>query len=171
MAMIRSIETEVLLSNVLPMLEYLKQTLLQIHQSRELFHPVILVFATGHVSELDCIQMSREPMPKIGQRFSAAFVHELESALNVNKRIHDGAKLIQRDQDDDDYYLSAWSLRIVSRHNPQFSEPNLGSAHNSTLSLSIATGVDACCVLSTTKVVFFVDGRAQTLNAIQPSQN
>lgn len=167
--MIRSIETAVLLSNALPVFEHLKQTLLQIHQSGEPFHPAILVFASGPVSEADCIPMPRDPMPNVGQRFGTDFAQNLEAAFRLNPSIHDGAILFQRGQDDDDYYLSAWSMRIVSRHTPLFSEPNLGSAHNSTLALSMATVVDACCILSTTKAVFFVEGRAATLEAIQPS--
>lgn len=161
--MIRSTETVVLLSNALPMFEQLKQTLLQIHQSGEPFHPAILVFASGRVSDEDCMPMPRDPMPRVGQRFGTDFAQDLEAALSVNRSIHDGAILFQRSHEDDEYYLSAWSMRIVSRHTPLFSEPNLGSAHNSTLSISMAPPVDACCVLSSTKVVFFVDGRATTL--------
>ncbi|MGR3512065.1 MAG: hypothetical protein ACU0GG_04825 [Paracoccaceae bacterium] len=152
------------------MFEHLKQTLLQIHQSGEPFHPAILVFASGRVSDVDCIPMPRDPMPTVGQRFGTDFAQDLDAAFKVNPSIHDGAILFQRSQQDDDYYLSAWSMRIVSRHTPLFSEPNLGSAHNSTLSLSMATAVDACCILSTTRAVFFVEGRATKLEAIQPSQ-
>lgn len=168
MAMIRSIETDVLLSNALPMIENMKQTLLQIHQSRKPFHPVILVFATGRVSELDCIPMPREPIPEVGQRFSATFAHDYEDALEVNPSIHDGAILFQRRLQDESYHLSAWSMRIVSRHTPLSSEPNLGSAHNSTLSLSMAAAVDACCILSQTKAVFFVNGQAAILDPTEP---
>lgn len=109
-------------------------------------------------------------MPTVGQQFGADFSQDLEVAFKVNPSIHDGAILFQRRKQDDDYYLSAWSMRIVSRHTPSFSEPNLGSAHNSALSLSMAMAVDACCILSTAKVVFFVDGRATTLEANQTSQ-
>jgi hypothetical protein len=165
MAMIRSIETVVLLSNALPMLEHLKQSLLQIHHSGEPFHPAILVFASGRVSDADFMPMLRDPMPIVGQRFGTDFAQHLQAAFKVNPSIHDGAILFQRSQQDDDYYLSAWSMRIVSRHTPLHSEPNLGSAHNSTLSLSMASSVDACCVLSAVKAVFFVDGRATTLTA------
>jgi hypothetical protein len=152
------------------MFENLKQTLLRIHQSGEPFHPTILVFASDRISDADCIPMPRDPMPIVGQRFGADFAQDLEDALKVNPSIHDGAILFQRTQQHDDYYLSAWSMRIVSRHTPLFSEPNLGSAHNSTLSLSMETAVDACCILSPAKVVFFVDGRATTLTANSQSQ-
>lgn len=163
MAMIRRIETDVLLSNAEPMLENLKETLLQIHKSGQPFHPVILVFATGGVSEWDCIPMPREPMPEVGQRFGAAFVNDLEDAIRVNPSIHDGAVLFQRSQKVDNYRISAWSIRIVSRHTPMFAAPNLGSAHNSALSLSMAKSVDACCILSLSKAVLFLDGRATSL--------
>ena len=149
------------------MLENLKNTLLQIHQRRETSHPGILVFATGQVSDLDCIPMPREPMPEVGQRFGAAFVHDVDDALKVNPSIHDGAILFQRSQQDDCYHLSSWSMRIVSRHIPSFSEPNLGSAHNSTLSLSMAASVDACCVFSSPKATFFTDGQATMLEKIR----
>ena len=102
-------------------------------------------------------------MPNVGQRFGKDFAQDLKAAFRLNPSIHDGAILFQRGQEDVEYYLSAWSMRIVSQHTPFFSEPNLGSAYNSTLALSMATAVDACCVLSSTKVVFFVDGRATTL--------
>lgn len=103
-------------------------------------------------------------MPKVGQRFGTDFAKDLEVALNENPSIHDGAILFHRSQQDGHYYLSAWSMRIVSRHTPSFSESNLGSAHNSTLSLSMAAAVDACCVLSSAKAVFFVNGRATPLS-------
>lgn len=147
------------------MFEHLKQTLLRIHQSGEPFHPAILVFASGPISEVDCIPMPRDPVPKVGQRFGVTFIKDLENALHINPSIHDGAIVFQREQQDDEYYLSAWSMRIVSRHTPSSSMPNLGSAHNSTLSLSMAMAVDACCILSTTKAVFYVEGRATTLVA------
>lgn len=165
MAMIRRIETVDLVSKALPMFENLKQILLRIHQSGEPFHPVILVFASDRISDADCIPMPRDPMPIVGQRFGANFAQDLEAAFKVNPSIHDGAILFQRSQQDDEYYLSAWSMRIVSQHTPLFTQPNLGSGHNSTLSLSMAMAVDACCILSKTKAVFFVEGRATTLEA------
>ncbi len=113
--------------------------------------------------------MPRDPMPEVGQRFGLTLIQDLEQALKVNPSIHDGAILFQRSQKEDDYFLAAWSMRIVSQHKPLFSEPNMGSAHNSTLSLSMATAVDACCILSTTKAVFFVKGQATTLEEIKPS--
>ena len=169
MAMIRSIETVVLLSNALPMFENLKQTLLQIHQSGEPFHPTILVFASGRLSDIDCIPMPRDPVPEVGQRFGKALVQDLEDALKVNPSIHDGAILFQRSRQDEEYHLSTWSMRIVSQHMPLFSEPNMGSAHNSTLALSMSATVDACCILSPEKAVFFQNGRAATLEAIPQS--
>lgn len=153
------------------MFEHLKQTLLQIHQSGEPFHPAILVFASGRISEVDCIPMPRDPAPEVGQRFGVTLIKDLENALNINPSIHDGAIVFQRDPQDEEYYLSAWSMRIVSRHTPSSSMPNLGSAHNSTLSLSLATVVDACCVLSKDKAIFFNDGQATTLRAMPNSLN
>ena len=145
------------------MFEHLKQTLLQIHQSGEPIHPAILVFASGTISDVDCIPMPRDPAPEVGQRFGVAFINDLENALHINPSIHDGAIVFQRNEQDEEYYLSAWSMRIVSRHTPSSSMPNLGSAHNSTLSLSMAMAVDACCILSRAKAVFYVDGEATTL--------
>lgn len=110
--------------------------------------------------------MLRDPMPRVGQQFGADFAQDLEAAYKVNPSIHDGAILFQRSPQDEEYYLSAWSMRIVSQHVPLSSEPNLGSAHNSTLALSLAAAVDACCVLSPDKAVFFQDGRATTLEDI-----
>ncbi|MBO9429594.1 hypothetical protein [Sulfitobacter sp. R18_1] len=152
------------------MFEKLKRTLLRIHQNGGPFHPTILVFATGQLSDVDCIPMPRDPAPEIGQQFGKALVQDLEDALKVNSSIHDGAILFQRSRQDEVYYLSAWSMRIVSQHKPVFSEPNMGSAYNSTLALSMSTTVDACCILSPEKVVFFVDGQAANLKAIPQSQ-
>lgn len=146
------------------MFEHLKQTLLQIHQSGEPFHPAILVFASDRISDADCIPMPRDPVPEVGQRFGMDLIQDFEDALKINPSIHDGAILFRRSPQDEEYYLSAWSMRIVSRHVPLSSEPNLGSAHNSTLALSMAAAVDACCVLSKDKAVFFEDGRATILN-------
>lgn len=148
------------------MFEHLKQTLLHIHERGEPFHPTILVFASDLISDTDCIPMPRDPVPEVGQRFGMSLIQDFESALKVNPSIHDGAILFHRSPQDEEYYLSAWSMRIVSRHAPLSSTPNMGAAHNSTLSLSMATAVDACCVLSPDKVVFFKDGRATRLKTI-----
>lgn len=151
------------------MFEQLKQTLLRIHQRGEPFQTAILVFASDLISDADCIPMPRDPMPEVGQRFGMTLIKDLEDALEVNPSVHDGAILFQKSPKENDYFLSAWSMRIVSRHTPLLSQPNLGSAYNSTLSLSMATAVDACCILSTAKAVFFVDGRATFLEEIQSS--
>jgi hypothetical protein len=97
-------------------------------------------------------------MPAVGSSFSDDLVPLIENALHLNPSIHDGAIIFSREQEGDEYRLSAWSMRIVSRRVPRHVEPNVGSAHNSTLALSLSPQVDLCAIISKTGFVLFEDG-------------
>ena len=90
-ALIRITQSVALLGETVSMFAHLKLTLLHLHQSGAPFHPVILVFASGPVSDVDCIPMPRDPKPGVGQRFDANFAKDLAAAFNLNPSIHDGA--------------------------------------------------------------------------------
>lgn len=138
----------------------LKQTLAELRHVELPFDPIILVFATGEVSEEDCLPMRRSPMPEVGALFNSRVVQALAAAVQVNPSVHDGAVIFRRNDKGEPYRLSAWSMRIVSRHEPHDPEPNLGSAYNSVLSLSMAKNVDMCCTMAPDRVTFFQSGRS-----------
>ena len=142
------------------MREELKRSLTILRQDELPFHPLILVFATGCISEEDCVPMRRIPMPKVGLPFDITLARTLTEAFAENSSIHDGAIIFTRHAEDTKYYLSAWSMRIVSRHVPNNSKPNLGSAYNSALSLSIAKNVDICCIVYPKRIAFFQCGES-----------
>ena len=158
--MMSKTEIENRLSKAAPMREELKRPLSILRQDALPFHPLILVFATGCVSEEDCVPMRRIPMPKVGLPFDLTLARTLTEAFAENPSIHDGAIIFARQDEGSIYYLSAWSMRIVSRHVPNFSNPNLGSAHNSALSLSIAKNIDICCIVYPKRIAFFQCGES-----------
>lgn len=138
----------------------LKQSLTELRHVELPFHPIILVFATGEVSDEDCLPMNRSPMPPVGALIDSRVVQTLAAAARVNPSVHDGAVIFRRDVKGEPYRLSAWSMRIVSRHEPHAPEPNLGSAYNSVLSLSMAKNVDMCCTVAPNRVTFFQCGQS-----------
>lgn len=160
--MISSTETENRLSKVTPMTDELRRPLSGLRQAGLPFHPLILVFATGQVSDEDCVAMKRVPMPELGAPFDSKLINTLFEAFALNPSIHDGAIIFTRNSQRDPYILSAWSMRIVSKNMPHFPEPNLGSAYNSALSLSMAESVDMCCIISPDRTTFFQDGTSQS---------
>jgi len=138
----------------------LKKALAELRHADLPFHPIILVFATGEISQQDCLPMRRSPMPGIGALFDSSVAQVLAAAVQVNPSVHDGAVIFQRNNKDEKYRLSAWSMRIVSRHEPHAPEPNLGSAYNSVLSLSMAQNVDLCCTIAADRITIFQRGRS-----------
>lgn len=143
------------------MTDELKQPLASLRQGVLPFHPIILVFATGQVSDDDCLAMERVPMPELGAPFDSTFGRTLTGAFATNPSIHDGAIIFRRSSEGKPYVLLAWSMRIVSKKKPHFSEPNLGSAYNSALSLSMSDNVDMCCIVSPDRLTFFQNGVSQ----------
>ncbi|WP_058327797.1 hypothetical protein [Sinorhizobium sp. Sb3] len=133
-------------------------TLRDLHGEPIPFHPLILVFSTGKVSSDECVPMLREPMPPTGAIFSKQITVLLREAVHINPSIHDGAIIFTRKTADDDYHLVSWSMRIISKTALADAVPNLGSAHNSALALSLAREVDCCCILSKGSVSFFERG-------------
>lgn len=117
------------------------------------------MFATGKVSDQDCVPMPRSPVPDIGAPFSPKLNIILAEALKVNPSIHDGAIVFSRETQMQKYVLAAWSMRIVARLLPTTVEPNQGSAHNSAHSLSASQNIDLCCVISRENISFFEDGQ------------
>ena len=140
------------------MKDELKQPLASLRQGGLPFHPIILVFATGQVSDEDCLAMQRVPMPELGAPFDSTLGRTLAEAFATNPSIHDGAITFKRSSEGKPYILSAWSMRIVSKKKPHFSEPNLGSAYNSALSLSMADNIDMCCIISPERLTVFQNG-------------
>ena len=140
------------------MTDELRRPLTSLRQAGLPFHPVILVFATGQVSDEDCMAMKRVPMPELGAPFDSSLSHTLSEAYEKNSSVHDGAIIFTRINQGEPYILSAWSMRIVSKMKPRYPEPNFGSAYNSALSLSMAENIDMCCIISPDRTIFFQNG-------------
>ena len=99
-------------------------------------------------------------MPEVGAPFDETLVQVLTAAVRRNPSVHDGAVIFQRANKNAQYRLSTWSMRIVSRHEPHAPEPNLGSAYNSVLSLSMAQNIDMCCTIAPGRTIIFESGNA-----------
>ncbi|WP_349962430.1 hypothetical protein [Rhizobium sp. ZPR3] len=123
------------------------------------FHPLILVFSTGRISTNECVPMAREPMPAVGSPFSDEIVSVIKEGTRLNPSVHDGAIIFTRGKEEEEYRLSAWSMRIISKGIPDYTEPNVGSAHNSAQSLSLSPTVDLCAIISSAGVAMFEKGR------------
>lgn len=136
----------------------LKSKLYRLQRQPLPFHPLIVVFSTGRISPQDCVPMARNPMPAVGASFSENITSVIEDALCLNPSIHDGAIIFSRATDDSEYRLGAWSMRIVSSRVPDHSEPNVGSAHNSALALSLAPEVELCAIFSKETFTIFEKG-------------
>lgn len=149
---------DVRVSKMPPNNEQLISMLQDLQRLRLPFHPLILVFSTGKVSDQDCVQMKRSPMPSTGSPFNMHFAEILGESYAINPSIHDGAVVFTRDRPDRDYLLDTWSMRIVSKAAPKEAAPNLGSAYNSALSLSVSAHIDLCGVLSQEGLRIFEDG-------------
>ncbi|WP_370284046.1 hypothetical protein [Pseudooceanicola sp.] len=140
------------------MTDELTRPLASLRQAGLPFYPLILVFATGQVSDEDCMAMKRVPMPELGAPFDSSLSHTLSEAFAKNSSIHDGAIIFTRNRQGEPYTLSAWSMRIVSKKKPRAPEPNFGSAYNSALSLSMAENIDMCCIISPDRTTLFQNG-------------
>ncbi len=100
-------------------------------------------------------------MPKVGAPFDSTVIQTLEKAYAENPSIHDGAIVFVRDDESQQYHLNAWSMRIVSKQVPNYFEPNLGSAHNSAMSLSMGRNIDMCCIAGPARTTLFKNGKSQ----------
>ncbi|MBZ5762067.1 hypothetical protein LAV84_23190 [Rhizobium sp. VS19-DR104.2] len=145
----------------MPSLQFdeLRSILLQLRERKLPFHPLILVFSTGIVSNSECVPMARDPRPETGQEFSSEIIQVIAKAISTNPSIHDGAIIFTREQKAARYFLSAWSMRIVSNFSPQETEPNRGSAFNSAVSLSAEPNIDLCCIFSEKDLFVFAGGQ------------
>ncbi len=97
-------------------------------------------------------------MPPVGTPFNDGFVKVIEDAVRINPSVHDGAVIFSRTDESDGYLLSSWSMRIVSNRSPVTPAPNVGSAHNSALALSMAPTVDLCVIISKAGMVLCENG-------------
>lgn len=157
--MIRSSEIEVRVNKMTPDKNAeLKSKLYNLQRQSLPFHPLIMVFSTGSLAAQDCLPMARDPMPDIGFKFSGDLVPFLEKAVHLNPSIHDGALIFSREAKTAEYRLSAWSMRIVSNRIPNYVQPNVGSAHNSALALSLAPTVELCAIISSDGLAVFEKG-------------
>ncbi len=146
----------------------LKSELYKLQRQSLPFHPLILVFSTGPISADDCVPMAREPVPSVGSPFSERLTLVIEDAVRLNPSIHDGAIIFSRDLKRDEYRLSAWSMRITSTNVPDHVEPNVGSAHNSALALSLSSSIDLCAIISSSGLVLFENGLTSRVAANHP---
>lgn len=100
-------------------------------------------------------------MPKVGSPFDTEIIRSLSEAFAENPSIHDGAIVFERADENEPYRLVNWSMRIVSRYIPHYAEPNLGSAYNSVLSLSMAEAIDVCYIISQGRTMIFDNGKSK----------
>lgn len=158
-AVISRTDIDVRVSKMTPDLkEKILATLRETRREPIPFHPLILVFSTGKVSTNECVPMPRAPMPPTGAAFSNELPTLLREAVRLNPSVHDGAVIFSRESAHDEYRLASWSMRIVSKTELQDAVPNLGSAHNSALALSLSSEVDICCLLSERNIAVFQRG-------------
>lgn len=134
---------------------------LALGRSEGLILPVILCFFTGKAPEY-ASPMLRNPAPKTGMTFGENFGETLADALSHNQAVHDGAVMLGRPNNENEYRVSGWSYRL---HPPavSISVMNKGSAFNSCLAMSCLTGVDALFLIAREGAFKFCEGKIAEL--------
>jgi hypothetical protein len=107
--------------------------------------------------------MLRSPEPAVGQPLDASFPDHLAKALDVNTAVHDGAVMLGRDDTNSPYRVTGWSYRLFPVGAAQSTEPNRGSAFNSSLAMSTVRGVDRVYLISRGTIYRFVKGSVSRL--------
>lgn len=125
----------------------------------------IACFVTGRPSADVAAPMPRVPGFPTGQEFGRGFRDLFEEATSANPAIHDGAVVLTREVGGERYHVAEWSCRLFP---PQFDvvqRPNMGSAYNSCLHMSLVAGVDLVVKPSDVAAFLFVRGRVRRIEA------
>ena len=123
--------------------------------------PAIICIYTGSVPP-GCAPMPRDPAPPVGMAIDGPLTGAFEQALRINPAVHDGAVMIGRSRETDDYVITGWSYRLFPPETDRSLIPNRGSAFHSSLLMSAVDGVDRVYLFSTGQLVCFADGRERS---------
>jgi hypothetical protein len=122
------------------------------------YRPLIICLYTAPTFPDYCAPMVRIPRPETGIQVDDSLAKVLNSAVNLNDAIHDGAVMIGRISEDGVYKITGWSFRLYPSSLGGFFEPNRGSAFNSCLAMSCVKRVDALYMLSSDVILSFKSG-------------
>ncbi|WP_143271037.1 MULTISPECIES: hypothetical protein [unclassified Azospirillum] len=122
------------------------------------YHPLIICLYTAPTFPDYCAPMVRIPRPETGIQVDDSLVEVLNSAVNLNAAIHDGAVMVGRISKDEIYKITGWSFRLYPSSLGDVFEPNRGSAFNSCLAMSYVEKVDALYMLSLDTATCFRSG-------------
>jgi hypothetical protein len=102
----------------------------------------IVCFATGLGPVRYASPMPRSPMPPSGRAFDGSFGRHFADAVALNDAVHDGAVIVTRASDMDDYRIRGWSFRLHPPPADIAPVVNMGSAFNSCLFMSKTKSLD-----------------------------
>lgn len=88
----------------------------------------------------------------------------MNSAIEINPSVHDGALVFRRAEASGRYLQEHWSCRLAPPPIGAHKYKNRGSAFNSALAMSLLDDVDIVYFWSDEKIYRFVDGIVQELS-------
>jgi hypothetical protein len=109
---------------------------------------VIACLYTGETPPSACTSMPRDPKPQTGMLFDETLHLLLNTAVNANQAVHDGAIMIGRVDSASPYRITGWSYRLFPPELGTPSEQNRGSAFHSCLAMSGEPEVDVMFLVS-----------------------
>jgi hypothetical protein len=136
---------------------------LRVRDQAAVTSPVIGCLYTGRMLPRYCSPMPRFPEASIGMILDENFQAILARSLAMNPAIHDGAIMIGRSGEGEDYRIVGWSYRLFPPEGNCRTEPNRGSAFNSCLAMSRVESVDRVYLVSKGVAMRFENGMIKTL--------
>jgi hypothetical protein len=136
---------------------------LRVRDQAAVTSPVIGCLYTGRALPRYCSPMPRVPEPSIRMILDENFQAILAWSLTMNPAVHDGAIMIGRPEEKEDYRIVGWSYRLFPPEGTYRTEPNRGSAFNSCLAMSRVESVDGVYLVSKGVAVRFENGTIKTL--------
>jgi hypothetical protein len=124
----------------------------------DLWPSMMLCLFTGDQFPQFCAAMERDPVPPVGQVFTADFPALYARILAINPATHDGAVMIGRLSDAENYRIAGWSFRLFPPQSVSISEANRGSAFNSCLEMSQVKTVERSYLFSQRSLIRFERG-------------
>jgi len=121
---------------------------------------LILCFFTGERLPRFVAPMVLVPEPPVNRRFDVDFASVRASVLQLNPAVHDGAVMVGRASETEDYRIVGWSHRMFPPEGSRKGAANKGTAYNSCLAMSEIESVDALYLQSRDRRLIFRYGKA-----------
>jgi hypothetical protein len=116
---------------------------------------LILCFFTGDYPPQFVAPMDLAPQPPVNCVFDEDFASMRMSVLKLNSAAHDGAVMVGRKSQAEEYRIFGWSHRMFPPDGTRKGAANKGTAYNSCLAMSQIASVDVLYLQSRGQRVVF----------------